>query len=67
MESLLSINGIAQALGWIGLPVLVGAALLAFVVLSGGAERIIDKVEDVQARRSMDRADALAHREVDGC
>ena len=55
MESLLSINGIAQALGWIGVPVLAAAALLTVVVLSGGAERIIDVIEDVHVTRRASR------------
>ncbi|HSF86330.1 MAG TPA: hypothetical protein VLG28_11840 [Acidimicrobiia bacterium] len=64
---MLSINGIAQALGWIGLPILAGAALLALVVLSGGAEHIIDKIEDVQARRSVAPPSTIEHQEVGEC
>ena len=50
MESLLSISSVAQILGWIGLPILAGVTLFAVFVLSGGAERLINVIEDVPMR-----------------
>ena len=67
MESLLSINGIAQALGWIGVPILAAAALLTVVVLSGGAERIIDLVENLQVARSASQNRHIEREEPNKC
>ncbi len=50
MESLLSINGVAQVLSLIGLPALIGTVALATIVLTGGAERIVLFVEDAASR-----------------
>ena len=51
MESFFGISAIAQILGWIGIPILAAAALLAALVLTGGAGRLIDLVEDWPIRR----------------
>lgn len=45
MESVLSINGLAQIIDFIGVPVLLGAAMLATLLLTGVAERIMNIVD----------------------
>ncbi len=55
MESLLSINGMAQLISLISLPVIFAAVVLAAVVLTGFAEKIVMWVEDGPLRRNGSR------------
>lgn len=55
MESLLSINGVAQIISLVTLPVILGAVALAAVVLTGAAERIVTWLEDSPLRRNGSR------------